>query len=256
MAVTPRRKLDAGKLRADFPIFEQDIRGKPLAYLDSAVSSHKPRQVLDKLRTFYETSVRERPSRRLHALEIATAEYEGAREKVAQFVNAPRGARAHLHARRNGEHQSRRLRRGASTIWGLGTSSSSPSSSTTPISSRGSTIAKRTGAAFVAIPLDDQGELRFDTLDEIAQLGNIKVVANNLVSNALARSAPSVFGDAHERRFCGSSDTTADRSSDRTSAHHAIAVKSARLPCTLPIAVGAGRLRLRRRQPLELRPFP
>ena len=56
MAVTAQTKLDAGKLRADFPIFEQEIRGKPLAYLDSAVSSHKPRQVLDKLRNFYETS--------------------------------------------------------------------------------------------------------------------------------------------------------------------------------------------------------
>ena len=52
VAVTAQKKLDAGKLRADFPIFEQQIRGKPLAYLDSAVSSHKPRQVLDKLRTF------------------------------------------------------------------------------------------------------------------------------------------------------------------------------------------------------------
>jgi len=56
MAVTSPPKLDAKKLRADFPIFEQEINGKPLAYLDSAVSTHKPRQVLDKLRDFYETS--------------------------------------------------------------------------------------------------------------------------------------------------------------------------------------------------------
>ena len=47
MAVTSPPKLDARKLRADFPIFEQEIHGKPLAYLDSAVSTHKPRQVLD-----------------------------------------------------------------------------------------------------------------------------------------------------------------------------------------------------------------
>jgi len=52
MAVTTPAKLDARKLRADFPIFEQEIHGKPLAYLDSAVSTHKPRPVLDKLRTF------------------------------------------------------------------------------------------------------------------------------------------------------------------------------------------------------------
>ena len=89
MAVTAKTKLDAGKLRADFPIFEQEIRGKSLAYLDSAVSSHKPRQVLDKLRTFYETSYAN-VHRGVYTLsELATAEYEGAREKVAQLVNAP-----------------------------------------------------------------------------------------------------------------------------------------------------------------------
>ena len=39
MAVTTTAKLDAARLRADFPIFEQQIHGKPLAYLDSAVSN-------------------------------------------------------------------------------------------------------------------------------------------------------------------------------------------------------------------------
>jgi cysteine desulfurase/selenocysteine lyase len=71
------------------PIFEQEIRGKPLAYLDSAVSSHKPRQVLDKLRTFYETQYAN-VHRGVYTLsEIATAEYEGARDKIARFINAP-----------------------------------------------------------------------------------------------------------------------------------------------------------------------
>ena len=40
----------------DFPIFEQRVHGKPLAYLDSAVTAQKPRQVLDALREFYATS--------------------------------------------------------------------------------------------------------------------------------------------------------------------------------------------------------
>src|SRR5438477_10896640 len=89
VAVTAPRKLDAQKLRADFPIFEQLIHGKPLAYLDSAVTAHKPRQVLDALRTFYETSYAN-VHRGVYTLsERATAEYEGAREKVARFVNAP-----------------------------------------------------------------------------------------------------------------------------------------------------------------------
>jgi cysteine desulfurase / selenocysteine lyase len=53
MAVTSPPKLDAKKIRADFPIFEQQIHGKPLAYLDSAATAQKPKQVLDALRTFY-----------------------------------------------------------------------------------------------------------------------------------------------------------------------------------------------------------
>ena len=56
MAVTAQTKLDARKLRADFPIFEQEIRGKPLAYLDSAVAAQKPRPVLQAMDEFYETS--------------------------------------------------------------------------------------------------------------------------------------------------------------------------------------------------------
>jgi len=55
-AIAGEGKLDAHKLRADFPIFEQRFHGKPLAYLDSAVSAQKPRQVLDAQRAFYETS--------------------------------------------------------------------------------------------------------------------------------------------------------------------------------------------------------
>ena len=56
MAVTAQRELDARSLRADFPIFQHPVHGKPLAYLDSASSSQKPRQVLDAMRDLYETS--------------------------------------------------------------------------------------------------------------------------------------------------------------------------------------------------------
>ena len=90
MAVTPTKlAIDAHKLRADFPIFEQHFHGKPLAYLDSAVAAQKPRQVLDAMTEFYETSYAN-VHRGVYALgERATAAYEGAREKVRAFVNAP-----------------------------------------------------------------------------------------------------------------------------------------------------------------------
>ena len=89
VAVTSPPKLDARKLRADFPIFEQEFHGKPLAYLDSAATAQKPRQVLDALRTFYETSYANVHRGVYELSERATAGYEGAREKLATFVNAP-----------------------------------------------------------------------------------------------------------------------------------------------------------------------
>src|SRR5207245_11680718 len=51
-------------------------------------------------------------------------------------------------------------------------------------------VAKRTGAQFAHIPIDDLGELQLDALDEIATRGNVKVVANNLVSNTLGTINP------------------------------------------------------------------
>src|SRR6266852_1580875 len=81
-------KLDAHKLRADFPIFQQRMHGKPLAYLNSAGSAQKPRQVLDTLREFYETSY-SNVHRGVYLLaERATERFESAREKVRALVNA------------------------------------------------------------------------------------------------------------------------------------------------------------------------
>jgi cysteine desulfurase / selenocysteine lyase len=189
MAVTAAKKLDARKLRADFPIFEQKVRGKPLAYLDSAVSAHKPRQVLDKVRTFYETSYAN-VHRGVYTLsEIATAEYEGARDKVAQFVNAP-AAREVIFT--HGATESINL---VAYAWGLDNLGPGDVVVVTELEHHSNFvpwqyIARRTGAAFKAIPLDEHGELRLDSLGDLAREGNIKVVANNLVSNALGTINP------------------------------------------------------------------
>ena len=64
------------------------MHGKPLAYLDSAASSQKPRQVLDAMRDFYETSYANVHRGVYDLAARATAGYEGAREKVRAFVNA------------------------------------------------------------------------------------------------------------------------------------------------------------------------
>jgi cysteine desulfurase/selenocysteine lyase len=189
MAVTSPPKLDAPKLRADFPIFEQEINGKPLAYLDSAVSTHKPRQVLDKLRDFYETSYAN-VHRGVYTLsERSTAEYEGARQKIAQYVNAAspreivfvRGATEGLNL--------------VAYAWGLVNLKPGDLVVVTELEHHSNFVpwqymAKRTGATFRMIELDEHGELDLSVLDAIAAEGNVKVVANNLVSNALGTINP------------------------------------------------------------------
>jgi len=200
VAVTTQPKLDAPRLRADFPIFEQLIHGKPLAYLDSAVSTHKPRQVLDKLREFYETSYAN-VHRGVYTLsERSTAEYEGAREKIARFINASsprevvfvRGATEGLNL--------------VAYAWGLVNLGPGDLVIVTELEHHSNFvpwqyIAKRTGAELRMIPLDDNGELDLAELDAIVGDGNVKVVANNLVSNALGTINPieRLSTWAHER---------------------------------------------------------
>ena len=75
-------------IREDFPILSQRVHGKPLVYLDSAATSQKPRQVLDTYLRFYE-EYNANVHRGVYSIaERATAEYEGARAKVARFIGA------------------------------------------------------------------------------------------------------------------------------------------------------------------------
>src|SRR5206468_737961 len=84
----PTQKLDAHAIRADFPIFEQLIHGKPLAFLDSAASSQKPRQMMEAMTDFYSTSYAN-VHRGVYVLaERATAALESSREKVRALLNA------------------------------------------------------------------------------------------------------------------------------------------------------------------------
>ena len=182
--------LDARKLRADFPAFEREVHGKPLAYLDSANSSQKPRQVLDAMREFYEHSYANVHRAVYDLAERATAGYEGAREKVRALINAPLRQRGHLHAQRHRGAQPRRLLLGARQPPPGRRRRRRPSSSTTRTSSRGSRSRMRTGAEFRAIPFDGNGELVLESLDEIARAGQVKVVAANWISNTLGTINP------------------------------------------------------------------
>ena len=122
--------------------------------------------------------------------ERATEGYEGAREKVRAFVNAPSTREVDLHAQRHRGRSTSSPTPGAST-----TSAPATSSSITELEHHSNFVpwqfvANRTGASFRHIPIDDAGELQLDALDEIAASGKVKVVANNLVSNSLGTINP------------------------------------------------------------------
>ena len=89
MAVAATPKLDTERLRADFAYLEELLNGKPVAFLDSAASTQKPRQVLDAMRDFYEHRYANVHRGVYRLAERATEGYEGAREKVKAFLNAP-----------------------------------------------------------------------------------------------------------------------------------------------------------------------
>jgi cysteine desulfurase/selenocysteine lyase len=189
MAVTAKTTLDAAKLRADFPIFEQRFHGKPLAFLDSAASSQKPRQVLDAMTHFYETSYANVHRGVYQLAERATEALESAREKARAFVNAPH-AREIIFLRNATEALNL-----VAYSWGLKNLGPGDVVLVTELEHHSNFvpwqyIAGKTGAGFRMLPLDDQGELRLDLLDETAGDGNVKVVAAGLVSNSLGTVNP------------------------------------------------------------------
>ncbi|HEX7040517.1 MAG TPA: SufS family cysteine desulfurase [Trueperaceae bacterium] len=80
--------LDAGSLRADFPVLEREVNGRRLVYLDSAASSQKPRQVVEAMSEYYFRH-HANVHRGAHVLSVeATSLYEEARAEVASFVGA------------------------------------------------------------------------------------------------------------------------------------------------------------------------
>lgn len=78
----------SSQIREQFPILNQKINGHPLVYLDSAATSQKPRQVIEAVKSYYEWD-NANVHRGVHTLgSRATDAYEGAREKLKNFINA------------------------------------------------------------------------------------------------------------------------------------------------------------------------
>ena len=86
----PAHAPDWAALRADFPILDQTVHGRPLVYLDNAATTQKPRVVIEALTRYYERD-NANVHRAIHELSFrATTAYEAARARAARFINAPR----------------------------------------------------------------------------------------------------------------------------------------------------------------------
>jgi cysteine desulfurase/selenocysteine lyase len=88
ISTAPKKMIDWAKLRADFPILDQQVHGHPLIYFDNAASSQKPRAVIDALTHYYEKD-NANVHRGIHELSNrATNAFEASRVRAAKFLNA------------------------------------------------------------------------------------------------------------------------------------------------------------------------
>ena len=193
-------KLDAHALRRDFPIFEHEVHGKPLAFLDSAASSQKPRQMLDAMTRFYETSYANVHRGVYELAERATEGLEHARERAREFVNA-RDAREVIFVRNATEAINL-----VAYAWGLANLGPGDLVVVTELEHHSNFvpwqfIAGKKGASLEMLPLDEHGEIDLSGLDAVPAKGDVKVVATNLVSNSLGTINPveRIAGWAHEQ---------------------------------------------------------
>ena len=180
--------LDVEALRAQFPALHQQVHGKPLVYLDNAATTQKPQAVIDALVHYYSFD-NSNVHRGLHVLsERATDSYEGARDEVMRFVNAPdrrgvvfvRGATEALNLVA-AAYVEPRLSAGDEIV----ITTMEHHSNIVPWQ----LLAERHGAIVRVIPIDDDG-----TLDLAAALEMIgpktKFVSVNHVSNSLGTINP------------------------------------------------------------------
>ena len=180
--------LDVEVIRKDFPILDTHWHGKPLVYLDSANTSQKPRQVVDRLVRFYEEE-NANVHRGVYALsERATEAYEGARAACAGFIGAPsertivftkgtteainlvRFSWARRHVREGDEVLVSEMEHHSNLVpWQL--------------------LCQEAGATLRHLPIDDDGKWRMDLLGDY--LGDrTKVVCISLMSNVLGTINP------------------------------------------------------------------
>lgn len=180
--------FDAERVRADFPILNQEVNGHPLVYLDNAATTQKPRAVIQALVDYYEQD-NSNVHRGAHALaDRATQKFEAARAKVAAFINAPE-ARQVIWTR--GTTESINL---VASSWGRANLQAGDRVLVSAMEHHSNIvpwqlIAAEKGACVEPIPVDADGTLDMAALESMLD-ERVRLVACGHVSNALGTVNP------------------------------------------------------------------
>lgn len=177
--------LDWTKLRADFPILDQEVNGHPLIYFDNAATSQKPRAVLEAITRFYEHD-NANVHRGVHELSNrATDAYEAARECAAKFLNG-RAPQEIIFTR--GTTEGINL---VANTWALDHLKPGDAILLSELEHHSNLVpwqmvAQRTGAKLEYLPITgDEGTLDLSRLDEQLARG-VKLLAVTHISNSMA----------------------------------------------------------------------
>lgn len=186
MSTTTR--LDPTICRADFPILNRQVGGKPLAYLDNAASTQKPEPVIEALSDFYRNHYAN-IHRGVHTLsEETTVAYEAARDKVAAFIHAPD---------RQGVVFTRNATEAINLVaytWGRTQIKAEDRIVVTLMEHHSNLVpwqqlSEETGAELVYVSVTDEGHLDLASLDQHLK-GPVKLVAFTHISNVLGTVNP------------------------------------------------------------------
>jgi cysteine desulfurase/selenocysteine lyase len=173
----------AAKVRDDFPILHQEVNGQPLVYFDNAATSQKPKQVLNVIKHYYELD-NANVHRGVHTLSArATDAYEGARDKIAAFVNA--ASRDEIVFTRNASEAINLV----AYAWGMNTLQAGDEIILSVMEHHSNLVpwqfvAQRTGAVLKYVGLTDTQELNLEELRSHLS-DKTKLITVNHVSNTL-----------------------------------------------------------------------
>jgi cysteine desulfurase/selenocysteine lyase len=190
------KTLDIAAIRNDFPILSSQVNGKPLVYFDNAATTQKPQAVIDAINSYY-TNLNANVHRGVHNLsQRATDAFEATREAVRAHINA---AHTHEIIFTKGTTESINLVAQSFTHFvkegdNIIISAIEHHSNIVPWQ----LLAARTGASLRVIPVNDNGELETEKLDELLD-ERTKLVAVNHISNALGTINPikEIIAKAH-----------------------------------------------------------